>query len=107
MKSRPAVFAAAAVLGLAACGDSGAPPDPLAERGRQVYMSQCTPCHAIDPAQSGAIGPEVKGSSKALLESKILRGEYPPGYRPKRPTKVMPPMPALTPDIDGLAIYLR
>ena len=106
MTARPALLALAAALGLAACGDSK-PADPLAERGRQVYMSQCTQCHATDPAQAGALGPAVKGASKALLEAKILHGDYPPGYTPKRPTKVMPPVPALAPDIDSLAAYLR
>ena len=77
--------------------------DPLVERGRQVYMSQCTQCHATDPAQAGRSGPPSRGASKALLEAKVLRGDYPPGYAPKRPTKVMPPMPALAPDINALA----
>ena len=35
--------------------------------------------------------PRVKGSSRELLEAKVLHGKYPPGYRPKRPTAVMPP----------------
>jgi mono/diheme cytochrome c family protein len=96
-----------AALGLAACGDSGTPGDPLAERGRQVFLSQCAQCHAIDPAQAGALGPAVKGASKALLEAKILRGDYPPGYTPKRQSRVMPPQPALAPDIAALAAYLR
>jgi mono/diheme cytochrome c family protein len=106
MTARPGLFALAAVLGLAGCGDSSKP-DPLAERGRQIYMSQCTQCHAPDPAQAGALGPPVKGASRALLEAKIVHGEYPPGYTPKRPTKVMPPLPALAPDIAALTAYLR
>ena len=53
------------------------------------------------------MGPAVKGASKALLEAKVLHGTYPAGYTPKRPTKVMPPTPALAPDIDALAAYLR
>ena len=101
------LLAVAVALGLAACGDSSKPADPLAERGRQVYLSQCTQCHAADPAQAGPVGPPVKGASKALLEAKVLHGAYPPGYTPKRPTKVMPPVPALAPDIDALAAYLR
>ena len=100
------VMLALAALGLTACGESSTS-DPLADRGRQVYMSQCTQCHATDPAQAGAVGPAVKGASKALLEAKVLHGDYPPGYVPKRPTKVMPPMPALAPDLGALVAYLR
>jgi hypothetical protein len=37
----------------------------------------------------------------------VLRGAYPPGYQPKRPTSVMPPQPALAPDIPALAAYLK
>lgn len=77
-----------------------------AERGRQVYLAQCIACHAADPAQAGPVGPPVKGASRALLEAKILRGTYPPGYTPKRPTSVMPVQPQLAGEIDALAAYL-
>src|SRR2546428_506008 len=80
---------------------------PLAERGRQVYLAQCTQCHNADPAQDGAVGPAVKGASRELLEARILRGSYPPGYKPKRPTNVMPPQPAVAPEIPALAAYLK
>ncbi len=106
MTGRHVLLALAAALGLAGCGES-AKPDPLAERGRQVYQSQCTQCHAPDPSQAGALGPPVKGASQALLEAKVVRGEYPPGYAPKRPTKVMAPLPALAPDIAALTAYLH
>ena len=49
----------------------------------------------------------MKGSSRALLEAKVLNGTYPPGYAPKRPTKVMVPIPAVSPDVEALADYLR
>ena len=80
---------------------------PEAERGRQVYQAQCIACHNVDPAQPGAIGPGVKGASEELLRVKILQGTYPPGYAPKRPTKVMQPMPQVANDIPPLAAYLR
>ena len=96
---------AGAALTLAAC--QGEKLSPLAERGRQVFVSQCTACHAFDPAQSGPVGPPVKGSSRALLEAKVLKGTYPPGYTPKRPTKVMVPLPAVASEIPALAEYLR
>ena len=90
---------------LAGCAEPAA--DPLVERGRQVYLAQCLACHGPDPARDGALGPAVTGSSQALLEAKVLRGEYPAGYAPKRGTTAMPPMPALEPDIPALAAYLQ
>ena len=88
-------------------GCSRSPDDPTVDRGRQVYLAQCTQCHAIDPTQSGAVGPPVKGSSKELLEARILKASYPPGYKPKRATHVMPAQPAVEPDIPALAAYLK
>jgi mono/diheme cytochrome c family protein len=103
MKSAVLAAAAAGVL-LTACERPQLSPE--ADRGRQVYVSQCTSCHAFDPAQPGPIGPEVKGATRDLLEAKVLRGIYPPGHRPKRPTSVMPPQSHLAGDIDALAAYL-
>jgi mono/diheme cytochrome c family protein len=91
---------------LAACSERR-PQDALAARGRQIYQAQCITCHASDPAQPGALGPPVKGSSPELLEARVLRGAYPPGYTPKRSTAVMPPQPGLAPEIPALAAYLR
>lgn len=53
------------------------------------------------------MGPPVKGASRELLEAKVLKGTYPPGYAPKRRTAIMPPQPALGPDIPDLAAFLR
>jgi mono/diheme cytochrome c family protein len=89
----------------AGCGEEAA--SPLAEQGRQVYLAQCTACHASDPAKPGPLGPPVKGSSRELLEAKVLRGAYPPGHTPKRPTAVMQAMPALAPATPALAEYLK
>jgi mono/diheme cytochrome c family protein len=104
-RGRALVLAGGLALALAACGRE--PLSPEAERGRQVYLSQCTACHATDPSQPGAVGPEIKGASPELLEAKVLRGAYPPGYRPKRPTAAMPPQPHLANDIPALAAYLK
>jgi mono/diheme cytochrome c family protein len=101
-----ALLATAGLAALAGCSDPG-PTDPAAERGRQVYLAQCTACHATDPARDGAVGPAVKGASQELLEARIVRGVYPPGYKPKRPGAVMQPMPQLAGNIDDLAAYLR
>ena len=93
----------AAVLG--GCADSGG--DAVAARGRQVYLAQCIQCHNANPPVDGPVGPAVKGASRELLEAKVIRGEYPPRYSPKRPTRVMPPQPTLAPDIPALAAYLK
>lgn len=76
-------------------------------RGRSIYQTQCIACHHSDPNKAGSIGPDVFGSSKELLAARILRGEYPPGYQPKRTTRMMAPLPALTNEIDSLHLYLN
>jgi mono/diheme cytochrome c family protein len=101
----PVAAALTAALALSGCEQQQL--SPSAERGRQVFLAQCVSCHGPDPAQAGPIGPAVKGASKKLIEAKVLNGAYPPGYTPKRSTKVMPPLPALAGDIPGLADYLR
>ena len=77
------------------------------EKGRQVYLGQCVACHNRDPAKDGPLGPAVKGSSPELVEARVVRGEYPAGYTPKRPSKVMPLRPDLAASISDLAVYLR
>jgi mono/diheme cytochrome c family protein len=104
MRSRLALVVLGAAL-VGGCSESSN--DPVVQRGRQVYLSQCTQCHAVDPSQSGPVGPPVNGSSRELLEARILRAAYPPGYKPKRSTSVMPPQPALAPEIPALAAYLK
>lgn len=97
----------AVVALLAGCSDSGTARDPAAEHGRQIYLAQCIVCHNADPALPGAVGPAVRGSSRALLEAKLVKGTYPDGYTPKRPTKLMPPQPGLEPDVPNLAAFLK
>jgi len=104
MTSRLIVVVLAVAL-VGGCSQSSS--DPVADRGRQVYLAQCTQCHAMDPSQNGPVGPAVRGSSRDLLEARILKGSYPPGYTPKRSTSVMPPQPALAPEIPALAAYLK
>ena len=88
---------------LGACGEDQSP----LGRGKGVYMAQCTSCHNSDPSKVGPVGPAVKGASQELLEAKLLRGEYPPGYTPKRNTALMPPQPQVAPYISDLAAFLR
>ena len=96
----------AAALLAAGCGEP-APLSAGAERGRQVYLAQCMSCHGPEPARDGPVGPAVRGASRELLEARILRGGYPPGYAPRRSTRIMQPQPALARDIPALADYLR
>lgn len=95
------------VFVLASCNSAAAPEDPAVARGRQAYMGNCIACHNMNPALTGAVGPEVKGASRALLEARILRAEYPPGYQAKRDTKLMPAQPQLAGSIDDLAAFLK
>jgi mono/diheme cytochrome c family protein len=80
--------------------------EELVERGQRVYMANCIACHNPDPTQAGGIGPDVAGSSKELIEARVLRAEYPPGYKPKRDTHAMIALPFLKDDIDALAAFL-
>ena len=93
--------------GLAGCSEQGSSLSPEAERGRQVYLAQCSACHATDPGRDGPVGPAVRGASRELLEARLVRGTYPSGYTPKRPSVVMQPMPHLAGSLDDLAAYLR
>jgi mono/diheme cytochrome c family protein len=98
-------IAIAAVL--AGCTGQESSLSPEAERGRQVFVAQCTSCHGSDPARNGPVGPAIKGSSRELLEARVLHGTYPPGYTPKRPSAVMQPMPQLAGSLDDLTAFLR
>jgi mono/diheme cytochrome c family protein len=97
------VVAAAATLVLGACAPSDETP---AERGRRVYLANCTACHNLDPSVEGVMGPRVLGASRDLLEARVLRAGYPAGYTPARETTLMQPLPYLAPEIDALAAYL-
>ena len=47
-----------------------------------------------------------KVSPLELIEARVMRAEYPPGYTPKRTTKVMIPLPHLQAKLPELAAYL-
>lgn len=79
----------------------------LIARGKTVYKTQCIACHNADPAKPGSLGPEVQGSSRELLEARILRAEYPHGYQPKRGTHAMAAMPHLKSELDALHAFLN
>ena len=79
----------------------------LAEKGKAVYFANCTTCHNSDPHRPGTLGPDVWGSSLALLEARILRAEYPPGYDSKRKSKAMVALPHLRGDIPAIHAFLN
>jgi mono/diheme cytochrome c family protein len=101
---------AATLLFTSACSGGGDDPQlsDLANQGRRVYQNVCITCHNGDPTLDGALGPAIAGSSRELLEAKVLRGEYPPGYAPKRAGSItMPRFDFLADQIDALAAYLE
>lgn len=80
--------------------------EQLVERGKAIYLGNCIACHNSDPQKEGSVGPAVAGSSAQLLETKILKAEYPKDYRPKRATRTMPAMAHLKEEIPALRAYL-
>ena len=78
-----------------------------ARAGEKIYQNVCIACHNGDPNLDGALGPANAGASVELLEAKVVRGEYPPGYTPKRlDSHAMPRFQHLADDIPALAAYL-
>jgi mono/diheme cytochrome c family protein len=88
-----------------ACKPSG-DANPV-ELGKRAYVANCIACHNMDPAKEGTLGPAVAGSSLALVEARVMRAEYPPGYTPKRASALMPAQPFLKNDVPALAAYLE
>jgi mono/diheme cytochrome c family protein len=102
----PAPTASSAPSDISRPAPSTAAVDGDPEKGRQVYLGQCTACHNTDPSRDGALGPAIKGAARELVEARVVHGTYPPGYTPKRPSKVMPARPDLAPSVGDLAAYL-
>ena len=110
------LFLSLLVSALSSCDKKDAAPassaqqDPraaLVQKGRSVYQAQCIACHNSDPRKAGGVGPDVWGSSRELIEARVLRAEYPAGYKPKRETRVMPAQPQFKNDIDAIHAYLN
>jgi hypothetical protein len=55
---------------------------------------------------AGKPGPEIAGSSRELVEARVLHVAYPPGYTPKRKTNTMRAMPRLAAEIDNIVAFL-
>ena len=77
------------------------------EKGRMVYFANCVSCHNNNPKKPGSIGPEVYGVTIDVLTQKIVYGNYPENYRPKRPSKIMPSMPHLNKEISNLHAFIN
>ena len=101
----PANPGAGSTTGVVAASDTRSLEDRIAA-GRSAYNANCTACHSMNPAQDGALGPAVAGASEELLYARVMRGEYPPNYAPKRNSRVMVPLPHLERQIPVLADYL-
>ncbi len=94
-------------LGVLSLGCQPSTEESPVERGRRAYVANCIACHNADPTMEGTLGPAVAGSSLALVEARVMRAEYPPGYTPKRPSALMPAQPYLKKDVPDLAAYLE
>jgi mono/diheme cytochrome c family protein len=90
-----------------ACRKQDTNTDPKVLAGRGVYLSNCIACHNMNPALDGSLGPAIKGSALDLLQARVLRGEYPPGYTPKRLTKIMVKLPLMEADVEAVHAYLN
>jgi mono/diheme cytochrome c family protein len=106
MRSRLALLLVLPSLFACSAQEEGGAEAALAKRGAQLYQGNCTACHALDPTQAGPVGPPIAGSPLELLQAKVLRNEYPPGYAPKRETKAMIPLPHLEPELPAIAAFL-
>jgi len=87
------------------------PTDPLAQRGHDIYRRVCQACHNANPRLDGTSGstpgPAIADASLELLEARVVRKEYPAGYKPKRATQNMTAFPDLAPEIEALAAFLE
>lgn len=83
------------------------PIEALQARGKSSYMANCTACHNPDPRLAGSIGPEIAGSGLELITARVLHQAYPPGYKPKRTSRLMAPLPFLANDLPALHAYLN
>jgi mono/diheme cytochrome c family protein len=96
-------------LTVSACQKQDLTPEQARVRkGQTLYALRCAACHnAGNPAKDGAVGPAIAGSGMELLEARVYRGEYPPGYTPKRATRVMQKLPVTPEELTAIHAYLN
>lgn len=95
------------VLIFSACTKEERPLTDLEKRGKTVFVSNCIVCHNQDPRLAGSVGPDIAGSSLELVSARVMHQSYPPGYKPKRATKIMPALPFLEKDLPAVQAYLN
>lgn len=86
------------------------PTDPVAQRGHDIYRRVCQQCHNANPLLDGTgttQGPPIADASLELLQARVLRNEYPAGYKPKRTTRNMTAFPDLASEIPAIAAFLE
>ena len=109
------VFLISAPLLLASCTKKSDLPkqnvifsqDQLIEKGKKVYQMNCLSCHGPTPKLEGPIGPSIAGSSHELITLRVMKTQYPQGYKPKRVSALMPALPHLEGDIPAIYEYLN
>lgn len=97
------------------CTKKDAAPEPTAQmteeqlvaRGQSIYKLNCIACHNPDPSLDGPTGPAIKGSNLELVHVRVVKAQYPEGYKAKRDTKVMPPLPHLEKEIPAIHAFLN
>ncbi len=79
--------------------------------GKKLYFSNCISCHNKDPNIKGGIGPEMVDAPLEVMTSKVMTGLYPeklpPGFVPKRKTKMMKKIVKLQNDIPAIHAYVQ
>lgn len=76
-------------------------------KGKVIWDTICQACHGPNPQKDGPLGPAVHGSPLELVKARVLQAKYPPGYKPKRDTTMMPPFPQYKDDIEHITAFLN
>ena len=104
---KSAIAATGALATLVACSEeTDSSVDPTIGRGEMIYRNVCVVCHNADPNEPGVLGPPIAQATRALLEAKVLRGEYPAGHAPARDTQQMPQFAYLEPNLGDIEAYI-
>lgn len=84
---------------------------PELDKGRRAYISVCIQCHNKDPNLKGSIGPELVDAPFEVMQHKVKTGRYPdilpPGFVPKRKTKLMRPLPNYVKDVQAIYTWIQ
>lgn len=75
--------------------------------GKRIYLGTCVKCHNANPSKPGPIGPELYTTPLDVFRTKVPKGTYPSGYKPKRRSKIMPKFPSLADKVDFIYNYIQ